>query len=162
MDSELVIVFRSADSSAREDAEEARDLLVEGGLSPVLLGDDAPGVPSGAWEVRVPAEQVARAEAILAASATAAPVRGDPSHDLDTVTIFDALGATAEMEALGIRAVLEANEIPAVFVGPTVYPNLRFLVRVPRKYKELAEQVLAEAQAAGPSAADEAELAGEE
>jgi hypothetical protein len=154
---DLVTVFRSADRSAREEAEEVLELLEEGGLSPVVLGDEAPGVPEGAVEVRVPAGEAEEADALLARGAAAQPDPGDPSHDWDLETIFNALGATAEVEAVGIRAVLDANGIPNVFGGGSPYPNLRFLVRVPRKYAAQARQVLAEAEAAGPAAAEEAE-----
>ncbi|MCW5977644.1 MAG: hypothetical protein KIT09_06185 [Bryobacteraceae bacterium] len=153
---ELVTVFRSADSSAAEDAEEVRDLLAEAGLNPVLAGDDAPGVPSGAWEVRVPPSEAARADAVMAASSTAPAVDGDPSPDLDPETVFDGMGATAEMEAIGVRGVLDANGISSVLVGARVYPNLRFLVRVSRKDAARARQALADARAAGPAAAEEA------
>lgn len=158
---ELVTVFRSADSSAEEDAEDVRDLLAEAGLSPVLLGDDAPGVPCGASEVRVPAGEAARAGELIAASAEFEPEAGDPSHEFDLETIFDAMGATAEMEAIGVRAVLDAYGIFSVLVGPSVYPNLRFLVRVPKKDTARAQQALAEARAAGPVAAEEGQRASE-
>jgi hypothetical protein len=153
---ELVTIFRSADSSAAEDAEDVRDMLVEAGLTAVLVGDDYPEVPSGAWEVRVPPSQAARADELIDANAEAPQVEGDPSHDLDTESIFDGMGATAEMEAIGVRGVLEANGIPSVLVGASVYPNLRFLVRVSKKDVQRAREVLAEARAAGPAAADEA------
>jgi hypothetical protein len=52
--------------------------------------------------------------------------------------------------------VLEANGIQSVLVGAPVYPNLRFLVRVPKKDADRARQVLDEARAAGPAAAEEA------
>ena len=159
---ELVTVFRSADSSAEEDAENVYDLLVESGLSPVVLRDDAIGVPSGTCEVRVPSEQAKQADELITASAESKPEPGDPSHDLDVETIFDAIGATAEMEAIGIRSVLEANGIPVVMIGPSVYPNLRFLVRVSKKDAARAQQVLDEARAAGPAAADEAQMEGDD
>ena len=158
---ELVIAFRSADSSAREEAEAVRDLLEEAGLSPVLLSDDAAGVPAGACEVRVPAAEAERAEEVLKAEARAESQPGDPSHELDLETIFEDMGATAEVEALGVRAVLDANGISNVLVSATPYPSLRFLVRVPNKDVERARQVLAEAREAGPAAAEEAERAGE-
>jgi len=162
MDEQLVAVFRSADPSAREEAEDIRDLLAEDGLSPVLVGDDSVGVPTGTFEVRVPAGQSARADEIIAAAATEEPAPGDPSHQFDMETIFDAVGTTAEMEAIGLRSVLEANGIPSVMVGASVYPSLRFQVRVPKNEMERARQALAEAEAAGPAAAEEAERAGEE
>ncbi len=162
---ELVTVYRSADPSAAEEAQEVREMLEEAGLSPVIVNDSAPGVPLGAVEVRVPSGQAAKAEEIIRTAEETLPEKGeegDASHDLDPVPIFSALGATAEVEALGVRSVLEANGIPTVFVSPPQYPNLRFVVKVPRKYADLARKILAEAEAAGPQAAEEAERAGEE
>ena len=152
-----VTVFRSADTSAQADAEVLRDLLADAGLSPVLLGDDAPGVPAGAYEVRVPPEEASRADQIVAASPEPPPEFVDASHDLDTETIFDAMGSTAELEALAIRGVLDVNGIPSVLVSGPQYPNLQFVVRVPKIYAERARRALEEAQAAGPDAAEEAE-----
>ena len=163
MTDELVTVFRSADRSAMEDAEEAQELLAESGLAAVLLDDKAPGVPVGAVEVRVPSGQAKQAEEILAASENAEPPPpGDPSHDFDLETIFEDMGTSAEMEAIGIRSVLDANGIPSVLVDSRPYPSLRFIVRVPRRDVDRARRILEEAQAAGPSAADEAERATEE
>ena len=153
---ELVTVFRSADPAAAEDAEDVRDMLVEAELTAVLVGDDYPGVPSGTWEVRVPPAHVARADLLIAASAEPPREEGDPSHDLDTEAVFDGMGATAEMEAIGIRGVLESNGIPSVLVGASVYPSLRFVVRVAKKDAPRALEALAEATAAGPAAAEEA------
>jgi len=158
MDEELVTVFRSADPTARDQAEEVLDLLADAGLSPILFDDDAVGVPSGAFEVRVPASESDRADEVLRSGIEP----GDPSHGFDTETIFDAVGATAEMEAIGMRGVLEANGIQTVMVGASVYPNLRFQVRVAKNQVENARRVLAEAEAAGPAAAEEAERAAEE
>jgi hypothetical protein len=147
---ELVVVFRSGDHSAEEDAEEIRALLEEAGLAPVVCDDSAPGVPPGVWEVRVPAAQAARAEELIRSAGEAPPEPGDPSHDLDLETVFDAMGTTAEMEALSVRSLLEANGIQSVLVGAPLYPNLRFLVRVPKHDLERARQVLEEARAAAP------------
>jgi hypothetical protein len=159
---ELVTVFRSADPSAKGDARDVCDLLSDMGLSPVVWDDDMPGVPSGAHEVRVPAEEAEAADRAIAAAQDAEPETGDPSHSLDLQTIFTAIGATAELEALGVKNVLEANGIPTSFVSPPMYPNLRFVVRVPKRFFDQAKQILAEAEAAGPEAADEAERAGED
>jgi phosphoenolpyruvate carboxylase len=52
----------------------------------------------------------------------------------------------------GIVAVLSSSQ----------FPNLGVTVRVPRARLEEAERLIAEAQAAGPAAADEAEKASEE
>ncbi len=85
----------------------------------------------------------------------------DPSHELDLETVYSSIGAEAEMEALAIQSVLEANGIPTVLEGSSTLPNLPFSVKVPREHIETALQRIREAQAAGPSAAEEAELAGE-
>jgi hypothetical protein len=86
----------------------------------------------------------------------------NPSSDLDLVTVFEADGATGEMESMEVQAVLEANGIPAVTVGASVIPSLPFEVRVPKEHLERALIAIAEAQAAGPAAAEEAEKAGEQ
>jgi hypothetical protein len=66
------------------------------------------------------------------------------------------------MEATSIHAMLEANGIPSVVVGPSVIPSLDFQVQVPQAYAEEAERILEEARDAGPEAAAEAEAASEE
>jgi len=86
----------------------------------------------------------------------------DASHDLDMVTLFSSSNHDAEMEAGAIRGLLEANGIPSMVVGQSQLPVLEFRVEVPKSRLEEAERVLAEAQDAGPSAAAEAEQAGEE
>lgn len=86
----------------------------------------------------------------------------NPSSDLDLVTVFEADGITAEMESMEVKAILEANGIPAVTVGASVIPSLPYEVRVPREHAEQALTLIAEAQAAGPAAAEEAERAGEQ
>jgi hypothetical protein len=86
----------------------------------------------------------------------------DASHDLDMVTLFSSSNHDAEMEAGAIHGLLEANGIPSMVVGTSQLPVLEFRVEVPRSRLEEAERVLAEAQDSGPSAAAEAEEAGEE
>jgi hypothetical protein len=159
--SELVTVFRSADPSAESEATTIRDLLAEAGLSAELWGDDAPGVPAGAYEVRVPAPEVSRAEALIAARESEVAEPGDASDALDLVTVFGSDAHNSEMEAIAIRSILEASGIPAVIVGTSLYPNLPFEVRVPRNQYEAALLAIAESQAAGPQAAEEAERASE-
>ena len=85
----------------------------------------------------------------------------DPSHELDMVTFFSSSNHDAEMEALAIQGILEASGIPAVFVGATTIPSLEFQVQVPRSRLEEAERTVAEARAAGPEAAAEAEAESE-
>ena len=80
----------------------------------------------------------------------------DPSHDLDMVPFFSESGALAEMEALSIQAILDANGIPHTLSGNSTLPVTEFVVSVPRSRLEEARRVVAEAQAAGPEAAEEA------
>jgi len=86
----------------------------------------------------------------------------DTSHDLDTVVLFSSSKRDAEMQAIAIHSILEANGIPSVVMGDSVIPVLAFEVRVARADLEEARRVLTEAEAAGPAAADEAEAASEE
>src|SRR6266542_4293345 len=46
----------------------------------------------------------------------------DSSHELDLVPFFSSSNTDAEMEALAIQGILEANGIPAVFVGASTIP----------------------------------------
>jgi PHP family Zn ribbon phosphoesterase len=84
------------------------------------------------------------------------------SEDLDLVTVARSAGTSAEMEALSVQALLEANGIDVVLVGDTRYPNFPEEVRVARKNAARAEELIREALAAGPQGAEEAESAGEQ
>ena len=154
---DLVTVYRSGDSDSDDDAVAVSRYLIANGLTPYLFNDDQPGVVKGSAEVRVTASQVAQAEALLLDFDADAPLNADPSHDLDLVTIFSGMGATAEMEAMGIKGVLEANDIMCVLIGDSALPNLEFQVQVPQADLQRAREVLREAEAAGPAAAAEAE-----
>lgn len=85
----------------------------------------------------------------------------DDSHDLDLVPVFSSSNHDGEMEAETIKEILEASEIPAILVGPSSIPSLEFQVQVPEGRFAEAQQIIAEARAAGPAAAMEAELASE-
>ena len=85
----------------------------------------------------------------------------DTSHDLDLVPFFSSSNHDAEMEAMSIHAILQANGIPSVLVGTSQIPSLEFQVQVPRATLADAERAVAEARAAGPEAAEEAEKASE-
>ena len=84
------------------------------------------------------------------------------SHALDLVPLYDSLTVDAEMEADVIRGVLDSNGIPSLVRGAGPYPPLGFQVLVPRGKVREAQQLIAEALAAGPEAAAEAEAASEE
>ncbi len=86
----------------------------------------------------------------------------DLSHELDLVVVFRAAGTTAEMEAMAVRGVLEANGIDSVLVEASQYPTMPVLVKVARARAEEALAAIREAEAAGPEAAEEAEQASEE
>jgi hypothetical protein len=85
----------------------------------------------------------------------------DLSDGLDLVTIFKSSEVNAQMEAQIIRGVLEAGGVPAFIGGDPRLPYFPFMVRVPKDRREDAERLIAESQAAGPQAADEAERASE-
>lgn len=81
----------------------------------------------------------------------------DDSHALDLVTVFEETGTSAEMEAIGIQAVLKAAGIRVVLGSETSFPNLPWTIRVPKADRERALEVIEEAKKAGPKAAAEAE-----
>ncbi|MGD0773640.1 MAG: DUF2007 domain-containing protein [Candidatus Solibacter sp.] len=83
------------------------------------------------------------------------------SHALDMVTLWSSGTVDAEMEADMIRGVLESNGIPVMVVGASQYPNLGFEVKVPRGKVKEAEELIEQAQAAGPDAAIEGEAESE-
>jgi hypothetical protein len=85
----------------------------------------------------------------------------DTSHDLDVVTLFSSSNHDAEMEAMAIHSILQANGIPSILQGASTIPVLEFQVQVPKADLEEAQRVLEEARAAGPAAAAEAEEASE-
>lgn len=154
---EFITVFRSADPTAEQDAADARARLAEAGIDAIVLGDDAPGVVEGTWEVRVSPSDQARADAVLA-EPTPKPEDEDEvseegmSHDLDFVSIFSAQGIEAEMEAISIQSVLEANGIPCTVIGSAQIPSLPFEVRVPKSRLEEARSLLEEVRQAGAEA----------
>ncbi|MCS6954275.1 MAG: DUF2007 domain-containing protein [Bryobacteraceae bacterium] len=158
---EWVTVFRSADVGAESQARAVAELLGTAEIPTQLLDDGRPGVPPGAWEVRVPARDANFAERLIAEHRADLETAVNPSHDLDLVTVFASDAHNAEMEALAVRSLLEASGLPAVIVGTSLYPNLPFEVRVPRRHAAQAEQILREARTLGPAAVEEAEREGE-
>ena len=89
------------------------------------------------------------------------PERLDISEDLDLVTVFSVNHATAEMEAMMIRGVLDAGGVPAVIISAAEIPSLACEVRVPKARVEEALRLIAESEAAGPRGAEEAEASTE-
>jgi hypothetical protein len=155
----LITVFRSADERAEDDARVVAQLLNDSGIPATLLDDSAPGVPEGVWEVQVAQPDSSRADALIATHPLDAA--GDDSHDLDMVTVFRSAGTDTESEALTVKGLLRASGVPAEIVGDTRYPNLPQQVNVPRSQAAAARRLIAEALAAGPAAAEEAEAESE-
>lgn len=149
---DLVTVYRSMDATAKEDCETILDILNGRGIAAMMVDDSAPGVPEGTFEVRVPAADVAFAEQLVAENPLADEVEEvDNSDNLNLETIYHAEGSgpIAELEAMGIKNLLESNGIAAVLVGDSVLPNFPFEVRVAQDKAELARQVIATAQTTG-------------
>ncbi|MGB7762134.1 MAG: hypothetical protein WBL61_20040 [Bryobacteraceae bacterium] len=85
----------------------------------------------------------------------------DVSHELDMVPVFSSTTVDSEVEGDMICGVLANTGIAAV-LSRSPFPNVGVSVRVPRARLEEAQRLIAEAQAAGPEAADEAERASED
>jgi hypothetical protein len=151
---QYLTVFRSAELEAEQEANTVCALLREGGFHPELFDEKTPGVVLGTIEVRVPAAEAPEAEALVNRDHIE---EVDPSPELDLVTLMATDGTTGEMEATAVQNILEANGISAFIVGNSTLPNFGFEVRVPREDLPRAEAVIAEARAAGPAAALEAE-----
>lgn len=156
-------MFRSMDADAKEDAQELVDFLTDAGIPAALRDDSAPGVPEGVFEVQVPPRFAARAEKLIDENSPDEEVnRADPSPDLDLETVFRSEATpTSEVEALGVKTLLESNGIATVMIGDSVLPNLAFEVRVARDQAARARKLMAEAEKIGPAAAAEAEAESE-
>lgn len=160
-ESELVTVFRSADADAEEQAGVVQEMLAKANIQAEIADDSAPEVPEGVFEVRVPTAQQAAAEQVIEAQKDFTPDTMDLSHDLDMATVFASDAPDAEMVTTQIRSILDSHNIPSVMVSGSVFPNLPFEVRVPKSLLAESRQAIAEAEEAGPAAAEEAELESE-
>jgi len=159
-----VIVFRSADETAREDAAKIQKALAGKGIESAVFDDKAPGVPAGAWEVRVAPENQAEADAFIANYPPKEEdefATVDPSGNLDEVTVFQAAGNSSEMDAASVQGLLDASGIPAVIVGDARFPNFGQEVRVPKEHVTEAKRLIADALVVGSAGAEEAEASGE-
>lgn len=85
----------------------------------------------------------------------------DNSDEMDLVRLWISGTHDAEMEAMAVNSLMQANGIPSVLMGPSTIPSLEFEVQVPRGRVEEALRLLEDARATGPDAAAEAERAGE-
>ena len=162
--SDLVTVYRSMDATAKEDCEVILDILSEEGISAVTVDDSAPGVPEGAYEVRVPASDAARAEKLIDENPLPDEVEEvDDSSNLDLETVFHIEGSsvTGELQAMSIKNLLESNGIAAVLVGDSVLPNFPFEVKVAREQAARARKLIEDAERVGPEAAEELEAESE-
>jgi putative signal transducing protein len=161
---DLVTVYRSMDATAREDCESIVEMLRDEGLSAVMADDSAPGVPEGAYEVRVPARDAARAEKLMDENPLPDEVEEvDDSSNLDLETIFHIEGSslTGELQAMSIKNLLESNGIAAVLVGDSVLPNFPFEVKVAREQAARARKLIEDLEREGPAAAEELEAESE-
>jgi hypothetical protein len=90
-------------------------------------------------------------------------IEPNASHDLDLVTVFRlGEGGIEEMEVITVQQLLESNGIKTVLIGDSPLPNFAEEIRVARADLDAARQIIADALAAGPAGAEEAEKAGEE
>ena len=81
----------------------------------------------------------------------------------ELATIYSSSAVTAEIEVETIQGLLESSGVRAIVGGLDVLPGAHEVtIQVPAEQKELAERLIAEAQQAGPEAAEEAERASEE
>ncbi|MEQ1886738.1 MAG: hypothetical protein ABL967_16870 [Bryobacteraceae bacterium] len=84
------------------------------------------------------------------------------SHELDLVTVFRlSEGGVEEAEIVTVQQLLESNGIKTVLVGDSPMPNFAEEIRVARADADAARQIIADALAAGPEGAEEAEIEGE-
>jgi len=152
-------IFRSADERAEDDARAIAQLLKDSGIAARVLDDGAPGVPEGAWEVQVAEADSSRADALIATHPL--DMVPDESHALDMAVVFRSAGTDTESEALTVKGLLEASGLEAEIIADTRFPNLPQQVQVPQSQLAEARRLIAEALAAGPAAAEEAEAQGE-
>ena len=86
----------------------------------------------------------------------------NPSNEPGLVTDFRlAGGGIDEMEVITVQQLLESNGIDTVLVGDSPLPNLAEEIRVAEEDAERAQQLIADALAAGPAGAAEAEAESE-
>lgn len=148
---DLTTVYRANNRNAETDATAMKNMLVQNGVDAVVVD---PG--NGVWEVRVPsAQETEAAEWLAKVKPEDSTSESDPSSEYDFVPVATTDGAMSEIEAVSIQSILDASGVNCIVVGATTLPNLGFEVRVPREDLERAQEVLREAQAAGPAAAEE-------
>lgn len=140
MSNEGWVIIRGADD---RDAADVRDQLLQAGLDAEIV-------------VCVKAEQAEDARRILEGMSADA----DPSADLDLETIAVFQGADAEMQVAAVQGLLEQSGISVVVEGAYGLPSLPFEIKVASKLAASAREILAQAEAEGPAAADAEAAAG--
>ncbi|MBL8238519.1 MAG: DUF2007 domain-containing protein [Bryobacterales bacterium] len=140
MSNEGWVIIRGADD---RDAADVRDQLLQAGLDAEIV-------------VCVKAEQAEDARRVLEGMSADA----DPSADLDLETIAVFQGADAEMEVAAVQGLLEQSGISVVVEGAYGLPSLPFEIKVASKLAASAREILAQAEAEGPAAADAEAAAG--
>jgi hypothetical protein len=78
----------------------------------------------------------------------------DPSAALDLETIAVFHGADAEMQAAAVEGLLQQAGISVVVEGAFGLPSLPFEIKVAGNLAAQAREILAQAEANGPAAAD--------
>ena len=136
MSQESWVIIRSRDDRA---AADVLDQLTAAGIDAELV-------------VCVKAEQAEDAKRILEGDQGEA----DPSAELDLETIATFQGVDAEMQVATVQGLLEQNGISVVVEGAPGLPSLPFEVKVASKLAASAREILAQAEADGPAAADAA------
>lgn len=140
MSNEGWVIIRGADD---RDAADVRDQLLQAGLDAEIV-------------VCVKAEQAEDARRVLEGMSADA----DPSADLDLETIAVFQGADAEMQVAAVQGLLEQSGISVVVEGAYGLPSLPFEIKVASKLAASAREILAQAEAEGPAAADAEAAAG--
>jgi hypothetical protein len=158
-ETDFITVFRSGDPTAKQDAETALERLTQGGIRAIVLGDDAPGVVEGSYEVRVPAADRAQAEALVDLPGPQPEDESEvttegQSHDFDFVRLAAFDGVGSEMQSILLRSALEGNGIPCAVIGIAQIPSLGFEVRVPKTRLEEALTIVAGADQSGAEMAE--------
>lgn len=134
MSNESWVIIRGG---ADLDAAEVRDQLLAAGLDAEVV-------------VAVRADQAEDAQRILEGGEGEA----DPSSALDLETIAVFQGVDAEMQVAAVQGLLEQSGISVVVEGAYGLPSLPFEVKVAGTLAASAREILAQAEADGPAAAD--------
>jgi len=170
-----VTVYRSADSTAAKDARQIAALLDREGIAATLLDDSAPGVIQGSVEVRVAPADSSRAEELIARFVPGPDADQDQEPDPDPAEFVPDSDAPGELDlvplptfaenaanrwqALALKSLLESNGVYVLMKSDLLAMPVRMEMDafVPREQLNDAARLIAEAVAAGPEAAEQAE-----